>query len=398
MCLDVGILQAYLDQELDAPQRGEVEICLSACEECRRLLEELKNNNDFVVTRLETYVSEVESFGIETNMAWARFYGDLPAKEKKFKLREVFQFMKRYRLAAAAAMMTLVLAASLSFSSVRSFAGELLTVFRVHNVQTININPQEIDRMRDAIEKGTGKVDIDNFGKIEFSGKNTVDKVSLEQARQSVDFSIKLPSQLVGDFSDPVIQKSSGGTASFTLDVDNANSLLSSLGSQKLLPKELDNKTFTLIMPAGIGAEYKAKNGAASLFVGQSRSPEMSVPEGAPVNEIRDALLSVPVLPDSLKQQLASVNDWQHTVLIPNINGSSQEVMVNGVQGVFATEPEQYIENGGNASERHMQGKALHGGSGKGSALIWQNDGVIYTIAGNELTLEQSLGIASSMK
>ena len=398
MCLDVGILQAYLDQELDAPQRGEVETCLSVCEECRRLLEELKNNNNFVVTKLEIYASEVEAFGIETNAAWARFYGDLPAKENKLKLGEVFQFMKRYRLAATAGVMALVLAASLSFSSVRSFAGEILTVFRVNKVQTININPQEMASMKDAIEKGTGKVDIDNFGKIEVSGKNAVEEVSLEQARQSVDFSIKLPSELAGDYSGPVLHKNSGGTASFTLDVDNANSLLSSLGSQKLLPKQLDKKTFTLIMPVSIGAEYKSNNGYAHLFVGQSRSPEMSVPEGAPVNEIRDALLSVPVLPDSLKQQLASVNDWQHTVLIPNIDGNSQEVTVNGVQGVFTTAPKQYVGNDGNNSERHMKGKALHGRGGNASALIWQNDGVIYTIAGNELTLDQALSIAFSMK
>ena len=397
MCLDVGMLQAYLDQELDVSQRGEVETCLSICEECRRLLEELKDNNDFVVTRLETYASEVEAFDIQTNAAWARLYGDLPAKENRFKIREVLGFMKRYRLVAVAGVMALVLAASLSFSSVRSFAGEILTVFRVNKVQTININPQEIAKMKDAIEKGTGKVDIDNFGKVEFSGKNAVEEVSLEQAGQSVDFSVKLPSQLADDYSGPVLKKSSGGTANFTLDVDNINSLLSSLGSQKLLPKELDQKTFTLIMPVGIGAEYQAKDGTAKLFVGQSRSPEMSVPDGAPVNEIRDALLSVPVLPDSLKQQLYAVNDWQHTVLIPNIDGNSQEVTVDGEQGVFTTAPNHY-ENGGDISERHMKGKALQRRGGNGSALIWQKDGVIYTIAGNELTLDQALSIASSMK
>ena len=397
MCLDAGILQAYLDQELTVSQIDEVETCLSHCETCRRLMEELRKNNDFVAAKLETYSSEVEAFGIETKVAWARLYEDLPTKEK-FKLKEVFKFMKRYRLATVAGVMALVLAASLSFSSVRSFAGEILTVFRVNQVQTININPEEIAQMKDAFEKGAGKIDIDNFGKIEFNGKNTMEKVSLEQAMQSVDFTIKLPSELSGDYSGPVLHKNPGGIANFALDVDNVNSLLSSLGSHKFLPKELDNKTFTLIMPVGISAEYTNNNGTNHLFVGQSRSPEMSVPDGAPVNEIRDALLSVPVLPDSLKQQLSAVNDWQHTVLIPNIDGNSQEVTVNGVQGVFTTAPKHYVENGGNNYDRHMKGNASQRHGGNGSALIWQKDNVIYTIAGYELTLDQALSMASSMK
>jgi hypothetical protein len=392
MCLKEGVLQAYLDQELSAAQRAEVEACLTGCEACRQLLEVLKSNDAFVAAKLEAYASWLENPSMATNAAWARFYGDLPAKESKHKFGEVWKVMKRYRLAAVAGVVVMALAASFSFSSVRSFAGEILTVFRVNKVQTINIDPQEIARLQESIEKGTGQVNIDNFGKIELSNQQTSEEVSLEQAGQAVDFPVKLP-VLAGDYKGPVLQKSSAGRASFTLDIVKANSLLSSLGSQKLLPEELDQKTFTLTMPVIIGAQYTFGSEDSRLLVAQARSPEMSVPEGVSVEQIRDTLLSVPVLPDSLRQQLASVNDWQHTILIPNIDGNSQEVMVNGVQGVFTTA---VGHSGHKANERNE--RSLDERGHNSSALIWQKDGVIYAIAGNELTLDQSLSMASSMK
>ncbi|WP_066638329.1 anti-sigma factor family protein [Desulfolucanica intricata] len=378
MCCDVGILQAYLDQELEPTRIGEIEAHLAACAECRRLLEELRENDSFVTAQLEAYSGLFNHKDIKAGEAWSRFTENHVLKQKKaFNLKGVFNFMKRYKLAAAVFTMVLAFAVSMSFSSVRSFAGELLTVFRVEKVETIDINPNELAKMQEAIEKGVGEVDIDNFGNIKVSGKNTQEPVTLDEAQKAVDFTIKLPSDLPGDYSEPVLYKNTGSTASLTLDVDNVNQLLMSLGSSKLLPQELDNKTFTLHIPVAIGAEYTAKNGS-HLMIGQTRSPEMVVPEGVDVNEIRSALVSVPVLPESLKKQLVAINDWQHTVLVPNIKGSSQEVMVNGVQGVFMSSP-----------------KDAHN---DGAALLWQKDGVIYVIAGSSLTLTQAQSIAASMR
>lgn len=95
--------------------------------------------------------------------------------------------------------------------------------------------------------------------------------------------------------------------------------------------------------------------------------------------EIRDALLAMPFLPDSLRTQLSSINDWQRTLVVPNVGGSSQEVDVAGAQGVFIKPPE---------------------GNSKGSdisSLVWQRDGVVYAVSCN-LTLEQALDIADLMK
>ena len=75
---------------------------------------------------------------------------------------------------------------------------------------------------------------------------------------------------------------------------------------------------------------------------------------------------------------MASINDWQHTFILPNIEGSSKDVKVGGAEGVFISAPE------GSAA-------------GSYSGLIWQKDGVVYGISG-DLTLEQTLDIANKMK
>ncbi len=281
--------------------------------------------------------------------------------------------LTKYRAAATAAAVLLVLAVSLSFAPLRSAAGELLTIFRVERVKTVDISPSDLASIEKAIRDGSGQVDIENFGKVEFNGSQASGRASLEEARAAVDFQLNLPEVLPGGFSTPEIYKHSGGTMNFTLDTENANQILKAFGSEKLLPPELNGKTFTVQIPAQITADYRSQD-LKRVFIGMGRSPELVAP-GSDVLQIRDALLALPFLPESLRSQLASINDWQHTFVVPNIGGSSQEVVVAGIQGVFIKPP---------------QSEA--GGSGTAS-LVWQKNGVVYTVSGS-LTVQQALEIA----
>jgi hypothetical protein len=161
-----------------------------------------------------------------------------------------------------------------------------------------------------------------------------------------------------------------------TLDTVNINKMIQSFGSDKLLPDDLNGKTFTVNIPAQVTAKYKGLEND-TIIVGQSRSPELIAP-GSDVLAIRDALLALPILPDNLRSQLASIDDWQHTIIVPNVDGSSQEVKVNGAEGVFISQPD------GSDTEDI-------------SCLVWQKDGVVYAVSGR-LTMEQALDTASLMK
>ena len=59
------------------------------------------------------------------------------------------------------------------------------------------------------------------------------------------------------------------------------------------------------------------------------------MPPGVNPLELRDVLLGLPFLPQNVRSQLAGVQDWQNTLLIPNIDGTSREINVAGMAGVI---------------------------------------------------------------
>jgi hypothetical protein len=70
------------------------------------------------------------------------------------------------------------------------------------------------------------------------------------------------------------------------------------------------------------------------------------------------------------------VNDLQHTLLIPNVEGRSSEVDVNGTTGVLIT--------AGDAQDT--------------ISLVWQQNDIIYIVAGTGLDVDYALAIAAEMK
>lgn len=381
VCNDTGRLQAFLDGEVTASERAVIKKHLLECSLCRKTLRQLEENQIFTDTKVSSYLQSLGLAGIDTGEArqrcgnnWIRGLKNVEAK------KGVFQMLLRYRVIATAAVMVLAVVIAFSFSSVRSMAGELLTVFRVEKVQTISISPADLANMEKAIRSGAGQVDIENFGKFEFTGKQTLTKVSLEEARGAVNFPLRLPGTLPEGYRLQEVLVNSGGTLNLTLNTENTNQVLKSLGSEKFLPDELNGKMFTITIPATVMTRYQ-RSGDATISVMQGKSPELAA-HGADVVAIRDALLALPFLPESLRGQLASVHDWQHTFLVPDIDGTSQEVNVAGAQGVFISPPAGATDSSGGSPP---------------SNLIWQNNGVVYAISGN-LTLEQVLDMAASMK
>ncbi|SFF98849.1 Putative zinc-finger [Desulfotomaculum arcticum] len=370
MCYTEGILQAYIDGELDGEQLREVDYHLQQCAMCRQKVEELKAIDSFISLKMRAYINaDPQTNGSSTWHEIKKTKGDNGMSKNSS------GFFNRSRRMIAVAAACLALIATFSFPGVRSMAGEFLTIFRVERVQTITIDPRDMQQIELALREGASQVDVKNFGNVEVAEKIETTSVSAAEAAEAVDFELKLPK--IKQYGDPELQKTSGSTMTMTLNVGNVNKLLQALNSTKLLPEDLDGKTFTLSMPAAIIATYNT--GGDKIIVAQSRSPELKAPNGIDVLAVRDALLSIPALPASIKNQLEAINDWQHTVLIPNVNGTSKEVMVNGNQGVF-------IDSASGNSEAKFK------------TLVWNNNGVVYTIMGNNITAESAIAMAEQMK
>lgn len=374
MCYDVGILQAYIDDQLDSVQWWEITRHLERCPNCRSKLDELRSNDLFVRECLTLFPDDIPKTA-PTDGRRLSVVPDGGRKKLQQLLERKFGFMQQYKKLVAVAAMAATLFTAFSFPAVRSMAGDFLTIFRVESVQTINISQADIRELEQAFREGAGKVDIENFGKIEITGKQEAVPVTMADAVEAVDFDLKLPEP--AGYTGPELHKLTGHAVKLTLDVDNINAMLQAMGGTQMLPAQLDGQSFTVDIPTGVMATYGS--GDNKLFVAQSRSPEIKTSSGVDVNVIRDALLSLPALPDNLRKQLLAVNDWKHTLLIPNVDGSSREVTVNGTTGV-------HITSGDGA------------GAGQTQALVWQQNGVIYMVAGAGLDLDTALDIAAQMK
>lgn len=291
--------------------------------------------------------------------------------------------LKQYRGIAAAACFVLAVAVSLSFAPVRTLASNFLSIFRVNNFQTVTISSDDLSQIQQTLRAGAGKVTLGNLGQVEMTRTGANGGVTLAEAKQSVDFPLLLPQTLPSGYTLQGYQRIAGTTLNFTLDTQKTNDVLKSFGATTLLPDTLNGQTFTAQIPVVISAAY---SGSGNLTISQTRSPQLTTASSADINTIRDAVLALPFLPENLRRQLGSINDWQHTFVVPNINGSSQNVTVAGSPGVFISAPQE----AGKTQEVNPK-------SAVRNALLWQTDGVVYAITGN-FSLEQGLSIANSMK
>lgn len=289
--------------------------------------------------------------------------------------------MKRYRKALAAAAAVAVVVGMFSFGPVRSFASQILRVFRVNQVQVVHFNPADVQELEKALQTYGKNVDIASFGEIQRAENNDfsrLDAGTVNIAGQSVS----LPEQL-GSFSAAGgLRVEPGERLSVKPRVEGINGFLSSLGSSKLMPRELDGKTFTVVIPPVAAKPYRAGNTDVTLF--RSVSPEFSVPEGVDVAQVRAALLDIPILPERMKNTLAGIDPFGSTLLVPDFgtaqNGTVEEVLVNGAKGVFMTPG----RVGGDVSSSHR-------------VLIWPQ-GTVWNALEGSFDLDQALEIAKYVR
>jgi hypothetical protein len=122
----------------------------------------------------------------------------------------------------------------------------------------------------------------------------------------------------------------------------------------------------------------------SGVYVGQARSPELTVPDGVDAAQLRTALLDLPFIPQTVRDQLAAIQDWQSTLIIPNIDGTAHDVSVDGVPAVVVT-PKSAV--------RDARSKLAP--LPDSSTVIWNDNGVVRAIGG-PIDENTALGLARS--
>lgn len=387
-CLDQGGWQSFLDGELSAGESAGLKEHLDHCPACRTVVEGLTQLNQWSDSHLEIYHSALETVLTSTDAKNIIYDPKLAPIKQKFKGGLFMNNKLKKWIGAAVAGLLLV--GTLTLPPVRQGAADILSLFRVQKIQAVQITPDQLKQMAQAIQSKAGHIDLKQFGQVQIAQQPVEKKLTLAEAKTLLPFTLKQPTFLPSGTAVPEkVSVLQAGKAQFNLNVDQVNALLKSLGSTTLLPETLKGKQFTINIPSGVQMAFNQKDnnstgrgfmggvqvrsaGKNEFSISQFASPEVIVPSGVDPAVLRAALLDLPILPSDLRNQLASIQDWKNTMVIPTSGNQGETVNINGNQGVFS--------NNNNYS-----------------TLIWVDQGVIYQIGGN-LDRETALNIAKSLK
>lgn len=376
-CPDIEILQAYIDCELDITLKKDVEFHISTCSKCSEVFNRLKDNDDFAFSKIVSYKQFAEEKFIPSSSV------PMPVtfenKNMNYK-RGVFDFMKKYKRFGAAFCAAAVIVTCITVQPVRSAIASTLSIFRVQKMEGINITLKDLEEISSKLESNQSDINIDKIGNIKHEG-GQLKNVEAGEIKNVADFEPLFPSVLEGNkVKASIVEPSS---MELTLNVENINQLMKTLGSTKLLPKEIDGKTFFINFSSQVMLDYyNDDNNGKYVCIIEMKSPEIKVPSGVNVDEIYGSLVDLPILPKRLQQQLKSIKDWKNTLLVPVVESETEEININGVKAYISSKDD--MQNNENSS-------------GSYSSIIWYKDGIIYGIQGN-VSKDEIINIAKSMR
>lgn len=276
----------------------------------------------------------------------------------------------KYAIMACAA---LLVTACITVEPVKAVISSTLSIFRVENVKGITVTLDDMQQIQQKLSSGQGEISLDKMGSIKMEGgqKRTSSK---EDVKKLTDMDVIFPSALDNEI--PTINIVEPRSVDFTLNAENVNQIMKTYGATKLLPDNIDGKTFKVDFTSLVTINYRINE--KTIGITQTKMPQITVPEGVNVDAVYNAVVEMPILPSNLQAQLKSIRDWKNTLYIPVLESKMAEVDINGAKGYIATD------------------KADSSNSPR-SQVIWYDNGVIYTISG-AVDRDEILNIAKSMR
>ncbi|AGB18021.1 DUF2275 domain-containing protein [Thermoanaerobacterium thermosaccharolyticum] len=371
MCFDEGTLQSYLDGEIDESLKEQIKKHLDTCEKCSSRLNELKNLNSFLDKALKTS-------SIDLNEAWENLNKKINKEE-----RGVFHMFKKYKKYIAAAAAIAVIIASVALPPVQKAEAEILSLFRLNNFKAVTITPDDLQDIKNKFyQAGNKEIDLKQYGDIKVIGDdNPYNEFSLDninELKTYVGYNFKMPQ----DVKHINVRKNQ--SIEFKLNIENINSLIKTLGGDKLLPVSLNGKTFKINLNNIVDLysnDDKDKYKSYNLEI--MKTPEIIVPDGINIDQVRDAVINMPFLPDDIKNQIASIKDWKNTLPMPVSNKDNvKDVTINGNKGIAITT----VSSPSNDPKKYTY-----------TELAWNENGITYIMNSN-MSPDELIKIAESMR
>lgn len=329
MCFDMEQLQQVIDGEYE----GDLEALhhhLSQCPTCNKHYQRLQEQQLFVEEKLNVNMKMPSVRPIDFNYQIQR---------RKQIQKGVFVMNKNIKRWGAAAAVFTVVASTLAFQPLRAQAASLLKLFRVSKVEAIAFNPNDLQNIEELMrKKGNGKLNLDNFISVSTNMKENTTNIKEKDIKQ---FAIKHPEYMIlkerNHLTYNFMEYIPKGSITFNLHVDKINDLLRLAGEKALLPKSINRKDFSI--HTGNILTYHLNFLEGSMRVTQFDTPTLSVPEGTDEKQLIKILLSLQILPETVKTQLQSIEDLTSTLPIPYDTKfqTKQELMIQDQKAIVLT-------------------------------------------------------------
>ena len=380
MCPEEGLLEAFLDGELDTRMTARVAGHLAECASCRRQLQNLEGLASNTTAALAAYLRETEAASCPVQIPYSGFPTFI--YQPLTKTRRIIDMIRQHKWFSGVAVAVLALAVFLSWAPGRSLATQFLSLFRMEKIQVVKITPEDMAQLEKLFNDQGGEAEIKNFGRVEVqqpAGPRV--EVNPAQVAALSGLQLELPTTLAGR-ERVAISVEQQPTVTFTPDVEKLNSYVQKHGGVPL-PAELAGKSFTLNTPPLVRADYGRPAEGFTLYA--ARDLTIDAPQNVDLAVLRQALLNLPFLPDSFRRQLASIDDWRRTLPIPESQSGemiAREIRINGNQGVYFTRT---------TETHHPDGKIQ-----ESVILAWRQGNSWRAI--NGLPLEEALRVAAEIK
>lgn len=277
------------------------------------------------------------------------------------------------------------------------------------------LNPADFEKLGDALQGKVQQVDIRSFGRLRFFSWPSRKKLS--QPSQFQDFPIASPPPALDGYQAPTFERVAPIKVQFSLKVKALNKLLTSLGSTVLLPAELEGKTFTLTTSPELRVRYRAKDSRqrGDVLLSEGRDPVITMPTGVNVLQVRDALISLPFLPEAMRRPLNSLGGGeaapQGKTPAPPAGADlwgrvGEECEVGGEPAVFFSRRGQLgkglppsVEQARREMGRHEEesGDPWAGAHAPGNILLWRQHDLVLGLAG-EFDLPAAKALAERIR
>lgn len=409
MTHDRGRLQAYLDGELSAAERTELDQHLQVCQACQEELRILRRRAQTTsaslaaldpqagtvplpvqaLTRLQAVATTPAEFQASLAPANGGFW---QAVKRRFATMTQSnanggiwrRLSPPRRLAVVGTLALLIVVTLFSIAPTRDAMAQFLGMFRVRKFAVVPVDKAQIERLESLEDILEASSLADPTYLREPGDPEPVADVAEAEARAGFD--VRMPAEMPEGSALQEIATVVGPHVRLDLERSTMEMVVGALGLSDVTLPPVDRVTLEVDVPVAVAQEYTVDNPYgerdARFAISQAPSPAVDVPAGIDPDAMGELFLRMLGTPAEDAQRLARSIDWTSTLVLPfpADAGSFYEIEVDGSPAIL------------------LEGNTGHDGYRRTKLLLWERDGIVYAVEGENVSSATMKQIADSLR